>query len=140
MGAPQRGRGECVPARTARPRLLGDIEPGGWPLLGFEHVSGQHADLSPGSSDLPLIADAVRAISRAAASPRPLIRLTASGHDPDAAEKWAHDLDGFAAAPLEEITAFAASVLRVWERGFAHTPATSATRRWARCRVARTSL
>ncbi|WP_434446331.1 phosphotransferase family protein [Lentzea sp. E54] len=45
------------------PRLLWHVEQDGWLLLGFEHVSGQHADLSPGSPDLPLVVDAVRTIS-----------------------------------------------------------------------------
>ncbi|MFJ5984784.1 hypothetical protein [Lentzea sp. NPDC092896] len=46
------------------PRLLWHVERDGWLLLGFDHVSGQHADLSPGSPDLPLVADAVKKISR----------------------------------------------------------------------------
>ncbi|MBB4893522.1 hypothetical protein FHS39_002553 [Streptomyces olivoverticillatus] len=38
------------------PRLLWQVEVGGWELLGFEAVDGRHADLSPGSADLPLVA------------------------------------------------------------------------------------
>ena len=41
----------------------GRVERDGWLLLGFQHVFGRHADLSPGSPDLPLVADAVRKIS-----------------------------------------------------------------------------
>lgn len=32
------------------PRLLWTVEAAGWLLLGYEHVDGRHADLSPGSS------------------------------------------------------------------------------------------
>lgn len=45
------------------PRLLWQVEQAGWLLLGFEHVTGQHANLSPGSPDLPLIADTVSALA-----------------------------------------------------------------------------
>ncbi len=38
------------------PRLLWKVEADGWLALGFEHAPGRHADLSPGSADLPLIA------------------------------------------------------------------------------------
>lgn len=41
------------------PRLLWQIEAGGWIVLGFEHVNGRHADYSPGSPDLPLLKAAV---------------------------------------------------------------------------------
>uniref|UniRef100_UPI0036D2EB0B hypothetical protein n=1 Tax=Saccharothrix longispora TaxID=33920 RepID=UPI0036D2EB0B len=207
------------------PRLLWDIEVDGWLVLGFEHVPGRHATLSPDSDDLPLVVDAVDEVSRTAPPPsstarRPMsaqwakaleveigvappadadpwsvanagllvewasrapehmggdrlihsdlhslnflvsdrarvidwawwrtgaawidpallvIRLIAGGHDPDAAEKWAHNFDGFATAPHDAITAFAASVLRVWERRFAGTPNTNAARRWVQYRLA----
>ncbi|MGM1063117.1 aminoglycoside phosphotransferase family protein [Saccharothrix sp. Mg75] len=38
------------------PRLLARIEHDGWLALVFEHVQGRHADLSPHSPDLPLLA------------------------------------------------------------------------------------
>jgi serine/threonine protein kinase len=206
------------------PRLLWHFETDGWLLLGFEHLSGQHADLSPDSQHLPLVAEAVDQISRIAVpstsgARRPMseqwaralkresefsspvsagpwsaanaelvttwatrapsymdgsslihsdlnpgnvlvsdraqvidwawwqtgtawfdpaylvIRLIATGHDPESAEKWARQFDGFAAAPPEAITAFAASALRVWERRFPDTPATSAARSWAQYRL-----
>jgi hypothetical protein len=44
------------------PRLFWRVEQDGWLLLGFEHVPGRHADLSPASPDLPLVADALRKI------------------------------------------------------------------------------
>ncbi|WP_158843999.1 phosphotransferase [Saccharothrix deserti] len=213
-----------LPERLA-PRLLWHVEADGWLLLAFEHVSGQHADLSPDSPDLPAVADAVEEISRVSAPPASIaqrsmpeqwaralkteiesppppdaapwsaanadllvtwaarspahmggshlihsdlnpanflvsdrarvidwawwrtgaawvdpaflvIRLVADGHGPEQAEKWARQFDGFADAPPDAITAFAASVLRLWERRFAGTPATNAARRWARYRVA----
>lgn len=43
--------------------------------------------------------------------------------------------DGFAAAQPEALTAFIASVVRMWERRFAHTAATEAARRWAQYRL-----
>lgn len=46
------------------PRLLWQVETEGWLLLGFEHVAGQHANLSPGSPDLPLVADTVSTLTR----------------------------------------------------------------------------
>ncbi|MGI5530431.1 phosphotransferase [Streptomyces syringium] len=39
------------------PRLRWRIAADGWELLGFEHVEGRHADLSPGSADLPMVAE-----------------------------------------------------------------------------------
>jgi hypothetical protein len=40
---------------TLAPRMRWQVEVAGWLLLGFEHVSGRHADITPGSPDLPLI-------------------------------------------------------------------------------------
>ncbi|MEV5242527.1 aminoglycoside phosphotransferase [Streptomyces cinnamoneus] len=45
----------------AGPRLLWQLEAEGWDLLGFEWVNGRHADLSPGSLHLPLVAAALGA-------------------------------------------------------------------------------
>ncbi|MFD9887977.1 phosphotransferase family protein [Amycolatopsis sp. NPDC059027] len=42
---------------TVAPRLLWEVKAGGWNVLGFEHTSGRHADLTPGSADLPMVAD-----------------------------------------------------------------------------------
>ncbi|MEU2515032.1 phosphotransferase family protein [Streptomyces syringium] len=42
------------------PRLRWRIAADGWELLGFEHIAGRHADLSPGSADLPLVAEVLR--------------------------------------------------------------------------------
>lgn len=46
------------------PRLLWRVEADGWLLLGFEYVQARPADLSPGSADLLLVAEAVSAIVR----------------------------------------------------------------------------
>ncbi|SBW24664.1 aminoglycoside phosphotransferase [Candidatus Protofrankia californiensis] len=46
------------------PRVLWQVETDGWNVLGFEHVDGRHADFSPGSPDLPKIADLVRRLGR----------------------------------------------------------------------------
>lgn len=41
------------------PRLLWQFETDGWLILGYEHVAGHYADFCPGSTDLPLLADAL---------------------------------------------------------------------------------
>ncbi|GAA3851048.1 phosphotransferase family protein [Amycolatopsis tucumanensis] len=38
------------------PRLLWEIDIAGWHVLGFEHLEGRPADLSPHSTDLPAVA------------------------------------------------------------------------------------
>ncbi|MCX2967359.1 MULTISPECIES: aminoglycoside phosphotransferase [Streptomyces] len=42
------------------PRMLWRLETAGWDLLGFEAVDGHHADYAPDSSDVPLVAAALR--------------------------------------------------------------------------------
>jgi Phosphotransferase enzyme family len=49
---------------VAAPNLRWRIEVDDWLLLGFDHVPGRYADLSPGSSDLSLIADTVTTMAR----------------------------------------------------------------------------
>ncbi|WP_051712514.1 phosphotransferase [Spirillospora albida] len=44
------------------PRLLWKVEAGGWLALGFEHVTGRHADYTPGSPDLELLAKVVHTL------------------------------------------------------------------------------
>ncbi|ANN19941.1 hypothetical protein SD37_32905 [Amycolatopsis orientalis] len=46
------------------PRLLWKAEADGWLVLGFRHIAGRHADLSPGSEDLRLVAEAVSVMAR----------------------------------------------------------------------------
>ncbi|MDB4873236.1 MAG: hypothetical protein JWL97_4240 [Gemmatimonadales bacterium] len=43
------------------PRLLWEVEAGGWLALGFEHVQARHADYSPGSPDLAVLGKVVEA-------------------------------------------------------------------------------
>ncbi|WP_246009672.1 phosphotransferase family protein [Actinokineospora cianjurensis] len=63
------------------PRLRWCVEVDDWVLLGFDHVDGHHADLSPGSADLNLVADLVTVVTRdLARCPAPAPRL---------AEQWA---------------------------------------------------
>ncbi|RSM87615.1 hypothetical protein DMH04_11045 [Kibdelosporangium aridum] len=45
------------------PHLRWQVETSGWLMLGFDHVDGRHADLSPGSLDLPIIAESVTALA-----------------------------------------------------------------------------
>lgn len=58
------------------PPLVSAIDAGGWLMLVFRHVDGQHADFSPHSSDLPRIAEKIsttgselKDVPSAAASP-----------------------------------------------------------------------
>ena len=44
------------------PRLLWHVEVGGWLLLGFEYMTGRHADFAPGSPDLHLIANIIEGL------------------------------------------------------------------------------
>ncbi|MGW2485165.1 aminoglycoside phosphotransferase [Streptomyces sp. NPDC001571] len=46
-----------VPA--ASPQLLWRVQAAGWDLIGYEQIVGRHADYTPGSPDLPLIARAL---------------------------------------------------------------------------------
>ncbi|MDL4774452.1 phosphotransferase [Actinomadura xylanilytica] len=44
------------------PRLLWQAEAGGWLALGFEHVDGRHADFTPGSPDLEILAKTLQSL------------------------------------------------------------------------------
>ncbi|CRK55023.1 hypothetical protein [Alloactinosynnema sp. L-07] len=48
---------------AAAPRLRWMVEVSGWLVLGFEHVQGGHADLSPGSPDVGAVARAVAGLA-----------------------------------------------------------------------------
>lgn len=48
------------------------FEAAGWLVVGFEHCEGPHADLSPGSSDLDLLGEAVAALAEVPAPDVPL--------------------------------------------------------------------
>jgi hypothetical protein len=54
------------------PQVRWHLQAGGWDLLGFEVIKGPVADFSPGSSDLPLVVDALVELAR---TPCPDIRL-----------------------------------------------------------------
>ncbi|MGD3112326.1 aminoglycoside phosphotransferase [Streptomyces sp. YGL11-2] len=69
----QRREAEVNPfVRGIAPVLLWRIETAGWDLLGFEALEGHHADYSPGSPDLPKVADALRRLGEV---PCPAIEL-----------------------------------------------------------------
>lgn len=51
--------------REFAPRLLWQIETKEWVALGFEHVAARHADYSPGSSDLSILAKVVQQLQGA---------------------------------------------------------------------------
>ncbi|MFF3007137.1 hypothetical protein ACFVTF_30565 [Kitasatospora sp. NPDC057940] len=53
--------------------LLWQGEVGGWLVTAFEYVPGRHADLSPGSSDLPLIAGTLAGLADRL-TPAPVLR------------------------------------------------------------------
>jgi hypothetical protein len=89
--------------RDFTPRLQWQVAAGGWLLLGFDHVAGHYADLSPGSPDLPLVTEAVNAVAREPANrPTEVPRLTDKmawmagwrrlRHDPPAAlDAWSRE-------------------------------------------------
>lgn len=221
---------QLLPAGLA-PRMLWEVTVDGWLLLGFEHVDGRHADLSPYSPDLTPIAETVarlrpaltpcplparsisarwarlpawrnysedrpadldpweaehlpRLVELEAAAPELLdgdtllhtdlqagniliggdgvrlidwawasrgaafidaafmvIRLIGAGHTPRTAESWACQVPAWRAARAEAVTAFAASVLGLWEHKTRTAPMphsaglTAVARQWARHRL-----
>ncbi|WP_461296358.1 aminoglycoside phosphotransferase [Streptomyces harbinensis] len=60
--------------RTVAPAVLWEIETEGWHLIGFEVVNGHHADYSPDSPDLPIVADMLRRLSLVSCPDIPLKR------------------------------------------------------------------
>ncbi|MER7166802.1 hypothetical protein ABT336_12160 [Micromonospora sp. NPDC000207] len=77
------------------PALLWHVEQGGWLLAGFEHIPGWHADLRPGSPDLPHLAATLTALATAPAPAflvRPFTARWAGLIDPEhvAGETLAH--------------------------------------------------
>ncbi len=64
------------------PRMLWKVEVAGWLALGFERVPGRHADLSPGSCDVPVIVRTLEEMA-AALTPAPPLRGFSL------AERWA---------------------------------------------------
>ncbi|GID26907.1 hypothetical protein C8E87_1968 [Paractinoplanes brasiliensis] len=56
--------------RGCVPRLRWTVQDEGWLLHGYQYIPGRHADLSPGSGDLPLVITTLNAVC-AALSPCP---------------------------------------------------------------------
>jgi hypothetical protein len=65
---------------AASPRMLWHVNAGGWDLIGYQRLTGRHADYAPGSPDLPLVA---RAVAELQATPSPDIELK------HAEQRWA---------------------------------------------------
>lgn len=61
--------------RPHAPELLWRFDAAGWRILGFEFVNGRHADYSPGSSDLDLVAAAVEDLSARECPPSVKLRV-----------------------------------------------------------------
>ncbi|MFD7236477.1 aminoglycoside phosphotransferase [Streptomyces syringium] len=69
----QRREAEVSPhVRGIAPAVLWHLQTGGWDLVAFEVLDGHHAVYSPGSPDLPKVADALRRLSE---TPCPDIEL-----------------------------------------------------------------
>ena len=83
--APHRGRvNPWLP--DVAPRMRWKVEEAGWLVLGFDHVPGRHAVLSPDSADLPVIADALTALAQGL-TPCPPVRVQA------ATKRWEGRID-----------------------------------------------
>jgi hypothetical protein len=60
---------------TISPRILWHMDVDGWNMLGFEHVDGRHADLSPGSADLSKVAETIERLERISCPDLPFKRI-----------------------------------------------------------------
>ncbi|MFI1194166.1 hypothetical protein ACH4T9_13025 [Micromonospora sp. NPDC020750] len=184
------------------PALRWQVEQDGWLLAGFEHVVGRHADLRPGSPDLPAVAAVLAGLAAAPPPAFPVrpfaarwehlidpahvdgrtlahtdmsrrnwlvnpggarlvdwatpalgpawldtaftaVRLIRYGHTPAAAEQWAAQIPVWSTAPDGSLSAFAATLARVWQRQQDRSPAAhrppliGAARAWCRHRAGR---
>jgi hypothetical protein len=90
-----------LPSAVA-PRLRWRTEVGGWLLLGFDRVAGRHADLSPDSSDLPLVAVTMTTLARELAD--------CPAEAPRLAEQWGR------LAPWRRLAKETSSELDSWPR------------------------
>jgi hypothetical protein len=51
----------CAPLA---PRVLWEVDTGGWTLYGYEYIEGRHPDLTPGSDDLALLLRTLTVVSQ----------------------------------------------------------------------------
>ena len=79
------------------PALLWQIEEAGWVLLGFENLTGHHADYSPDSPDLPKVANLLCRLGEVAC---PEIQLRQAEQRLEAYAAKPSDLDYFAGHSL----------------------------------------
>lgn len=80
----ERERAVNPAVRHISPRLKWSVRNDTWDLNGFEHVSGRHADYSPGSADIPKV---VRTLQRLQEIPCPGVELK------QADQRWASYTD-----------------------------------------------
>lgn len=118
--------GPVLPASV--PRLLWQVERAGWLLLGFEHVEGRHADLSPGSRDILPVLDALIECGRAV-TPSPVTAVPGLGEVVGRVEPWRTmrdrpptGLDGWTRRNLAAFAALEPAALELMSgRTLAHT-------------------
>lgn len=78
--------------RPLAPAMLWHLDSvAGWDVLGFEYVEGRHPDYTPGSADLPVVVEAMRAVADLPCPDLPL---------KDARQRWAAYFDQPAAAEM----------------------------------------
>lgn len=77
---------------AASPRLLWQVQASGWDLLGYERITGRHADYRPGSTDLAHVAHAVDELGT--------VHLPDSLPVKDAPQRWAGYADGLDTSAL----------------------------------------
>lgn len=98
-----------LPARVAPP-LRWHAEVDGWLVLGFDHVAGRHADLSPGSADLSDVAATVTTLAVSLAHcPAGAPRLAEQWHRLTAWRRIPEDhFDGWVVEHFDELCAWEA--------------------------------
>ncbi|MDQ6616450.1 MAG: hypothetical protein M3083_17345 [Actinomycetota bacterium] len=50
--------------QSISPRLLWQVQTDGWEAIGFEYISGRHADYAIGSADLATVSDVMRRLGQ----------------------------------------------------------------------------
>lgn len=89
---------------SSAPSLLWRIDEADWLFLGFEHVAGRHVDLSPGSTDLVGVANAVIEINTALTPCPPVTVRTLT-------DQWRH------LRPWQQLRQQPPAALHTWTRG-----------------------